>query len=313
MSERASSPISRLRAVGGVLVVALLVLAGCGSSSGSGGSSASDSTAACPALSASSTASTVAEGGAVPAAPSTAMEIAALLPAMPSVVDSLGDTWSEGGGSAPHVLTAAVRAWAVRMSDATGWFASSWPEGGVMHLRIYDSPAARLAAQQSIPAGVYEYTNGSGGAEEQRYHCFADCGPVSLEADALSSEWVFRAWVDTRSSPARHRSSRSSVGARRRTMFRIRQRLAPGRNSQRPWGDRADGRGAQRIVTRHRRWRDSCRSDTYRCEGAKAWGDGVGRRLDSSPGDGRLFTADQVSARLRFGGGSAWRRQADHG
>ena len=60
-----------------------------------------------------------------------------------------------------------------------------------MTLRVFASPAARLAAEQLVPTGEFKNT-----ATENWYRCFANCGPVSLEVLATTDREKFRAWVD---------------------------------------------------------------------------------------------------------------------
>ena len=165
---------------------------------------------ACPARPSSSGSAAVTTGSgsgtaanvSAPRGPSTALDIARELPAMPSSTPpglQGSDTWyafsftanSEDSTVSPHVLTAARRGWAIHNDiDLTG---NTWPQGGTMKVLVFDSPAARLTAEQSVPTGVFKTPKAG-----YWYRCFADCGPVSFEvlASDYGSSKDFRAWVD---------------------------------------------------------------------------------------------------------------------
>jgi hypothetical protein len=195
---------SAVLAVG--VLVAVVVLGGCGTSS------ESSSSAVCPDPLAGSPSTNGPDSPAgSPNAPKlTALEIAERLPSMPSAVrwsggvlgpSLFGDDWNDFGGTLdPHVASSAVRGWAARSERA---FGNEYSFGGSMQLRVYDSPAARLAAEQSESQGVYSEPKIHGGSDdptwvvdEHHYRCFASCGAVSIAVVAEETREVTVAWAN---------------------------------------------------------------------------------------------------------------------
>ena len=61
-----------------------------------------------------------------------------------------------------------------------------------MTLRVYDSPAARLDAEQSVPQGKFD----DGNDRIADYRCFASCGAVSVEVLAEETGEDLVAWAN---------------------------------------------------------------------------------------------------------------------
>ena len=174
-----------------VLAVGVLVAVGaCGAC---GTSSESSSTpAVCPAPPAASPISNGPDSpSGSPNAPKlTAMEIAQRLPPMPPSLNAygFGDDWNDDSHDQSivdtHVVSSARRGWSAH-SDYT--FGNRNFDGGTMYLRVYDSPATRLAAEQAVPQGLYRETKVMGGPERtwvdeaSYFRCFTTCGAVSVE------------------------------------------------------------------------------------------------------------------------------------
>jgi hypothetical protein len=186
------------------VLIAVVVLGGCGRSSEPSSESRPSSTpavCAAPPAASPTTNSPDSPSGSPNAPKLTALEIAQRLPPMPSTVRGgwLGDSWFDFEGTRdPHVLSSTGRSWSVRSSEA---FGMEYLYGGSIHVRVYDSPAARLAVEHSMPQGVYfeSYQPRAGSPDtlmEDRFRCFASCGAVSVEVWAEETGTDFVTWTN---------------------------------------------------------------------------------------------------------------------
>jgi hypothetical protein len=115
----------------------------------------------------------------------------------------MSDNWNartDDSTGEPHLVSSAARGWSVHSDDA---YANRYWDGGTVYLRVYDSPTARLAAEQSVPQGVSSETKLHGGSDEptwavddRHYRCLASCGAVSVEVRAESTGQDVVAWAN---------------------------------------------------------------------------------------------------------------------
>jgi hypothetical protein len=183
------------------LLAAVVALGACGTSS------ESSSAAVCPAPPAASPTSSGSDSvsGSPDAPKLTALEIAQRLPFVPSTASDtglFGEEWAAGVRVGAYtrtpelearVLSSAERNWYVRPIE--GLFGGA-PSGGAMRVRVYDSPAARVTAERSVPQGGYRDTLPGTAVALHPYRCFTSCGAVAVEVWAEESGNAHVAWAN---------------------------------------------------------------------------------------------------------------------
>ena len=167
----------------------------------------SSTPAVCPALPAASPTSNAPDSpSGSPNAPRlTGLEIAQKLPFLPSTASDsgmYGEEWTDGvrvGAYAgtpeleAHVQSSAQRNWYVHPIE--GLFGGT-PSGGDMRVRVYDSVAARVTAERSVPQGGYRDTLPGLSVAIHPYRCLASCGAVSVEVWAEDSGRAYVTWAN---------------------------------------------------------------------------------------------------------------------
>jgi len=101
-----------------------------------------------------------------------------------------------------HVQTAAENDYVAEPARPGPFGAAIWEIHGFVVVRVYDSPADRLAAEHATGSGSVNETTtpipsaGIDVGSVNRFRCFASCGAVSLEVYAADLTNATAAWVN---------------------------------------------------------------------------------------------------------------------